>query len=401
MAAPSIMNNRQPLWTRDFILVIAANLAVFAGFQLMLPTLPKYVIALGGDRESVGLILGIFTISAVAFRPWFGRQMDLRGRRGIWMAGLVVFVLVALSYGLAGSLGALFAMRIVHGIGWGASTTAAGTVAADLIPPRRRGEGMGYFGLASNLAMAVGPALGLAIVGRFGFRIMFLSSALLALGALAFAALIHYPPMEREAGRPALVERAVLAPAAIMFLMTVSYGGVVSFITLLAEERGIGTDLVGLFFTAYAVVLILTRPAAGLLADRSGPTLVVIPGSVFLIAGLVLLALVPSPAALLWSGALYGLGFGAIQPIILALVVDLVPPSRRGTANATFFSAFDLGIGLGSMGLGVVAGWIGFRGMYLAAAVVAFLGLLLYVALREPLEAARRSAGRADGRQES
>ncbi|MFZ5900523.1 MAG: MFS transporter, partial [Bacillota bacterium] len=166
---------RPSLWTRDFALVCLFNLAIFISFQMLMPTIPVYVDRLGGNQAVIGLVTGIFTVSSVALRPWTGLGLDRYGRRGIWLAGTLVFVLAVAGYNWALSIALLMMLRVVHGAGWGILTVSAATAATDLVPPPRRGEGMGFFGLGANLGMAVGLAdslaafLGAAVVGGLGF----------------------------------------------------------------------------------------------------------------------------------------------------------------------------------------------------------------------------------------
>lgn len=402
---------RPRLWTRNFVLISLANLLVFLGFQMLMPTMPVYVAKLGGQASAIGLVIGVFTISAVLMRPLVGLGLDRWGRLGFLVLGLGIFVLSVLSYNLAGTVSALLGLRLVHGFGWGTFTTAAGTIAADVIPAARRGEGMGYYGLSGNLAMAVAPVLGLLIMDRYGFGSLFWASATLAFLAIFLAAGIRYrfreetpeyigtapgtvSPMPSSgaavpgtAGSPpgrskvALFERSALLPSLVVMLVTVTYGGVVTFVTLFAAERGIQN--VGAFFTVFAVVLMTTRPLAGIRADRKGFRVVLIPGLLMVGAGMLALGLMRNLPGLFLAAAFYGIGFGAVQPTLQALTVQLAPPARRGVANATFFSAFDLGISLGSIFLGFIAQWIGYGGMYGVSALFALLGLVVFLRLEK------------------
>lgn len=372
---------KSSLWTRDFILICAANFFVFTAFQMLMPTLPHYVGVLGGSEGIIGLVTGIFTISAVAIRPWLGLEIDRRGRRGIYLAGLLVFVIIVAGYQWAGSILALLLLRVLHGIGWGGSTTAGGTIAADLIPPSRRGEGMGYYGLFSNLAMAVAPALGLAIMRAAGFPHLFTTSALLAVIALLLVLVTHIPPAPPSTAggvKPALFEPTALVPGLVMFFVTVTWGGIVSFLSLYAESKGILN--IGIYFTVYAVVLMAVRPLAGAWADRRGAAVVIIPGLICVTAAMAILAAASSLSWLLAAAVINGLGFGATQPTLQALTIERAPLTRRGAANATFFSAFDLGIGAGSVSLGLVAGRWGYAWMYTVAAFCSLVGLIVFLA---------------------
>lgn len=375
---------KPPLWGRNFILVCLCNTAVFMGFQMLLPTLPVYVQELGGTPATMGLVMGIFTFPAVAVRPLVGRALDTVGRRGIFLFGLAVFVVSVLAYRWATSVPMLLALRVVHGFGWGFSTTAASTIASDVIPPSRLGEGMGYFNLASTIAMVIAPALGLFIIQRFDFPFLFYLSGALAFLALALGWAIRSaqqsptePGGKATRAKGALFEPRALRPALVMLLSNTIYGATVTFIAPYATQQGIANF--GLFFTFFAIVLAASRPIAGILADRRGDNAVVITGLILSAGAMVLLSRADSLWMFLLTGVVYGMGFGAVQPSMQALAVRGVPPNRRGAANSTLFIGFDLGIGIGAMLWGGISQATGYERMYLLAAIPAGLALVAYL----------------------
>lgn len=347
-----------------------------------MPVLPLYVESLGIGQELIGLIAGVFTISAVLVRPPVGYGLDRYGRRGIYLVGLVLFVVTVFSYRWAVSVTWLIGLRLLQGLGWGASTTAAGTIVADVLPSARRAEGMGYYGVFPTLAMAVAPTLGLAMAGRYPFTLIFVIASALGLLALLLATQISSRLIpDRHEPQPFswanLAEPKAFKPGMVMFFLTLCYGGVVTFIALYAEQRGI--DNIGPYFAAYAVSLMIIRPLAGRIADTRGHDPVVIPGIVAVAIAMVVLALADGWGLFLLAGFLNGLGMGLAQPSLQAITIDGVAPQRRGAANATFFITFDLGIGIGSMLWGVVAAQWGYPAMYVGAAGTALVGLAIYI----------------------
>lgn len=376
-------SEKTSLWTKDFMKISAATFLIFCGFQILMPTLPKFAASLGADKTLIGLINGVFTISSLTVRPYIGRECDLRGRKGIYLMGLIVFFLAVFGYIWASTLTILLLLRIIHGIGWAATTTAAGTMVADIIPPSRRGEGMGYYGMFSTLAMALAPALGLAILVKYDFSILFIISLLLTTGALLAGQAIKTPPpaitdtCREKSLRPSFFDRRALKVSVLMFFLTLTYGGIVTFLPLYAEERGILN--IGPFFTIYALSLMVTRPLAGKLYDKRGPTLIVIPGLIMVALSTSLLSQSTTFLNFLICGVLYGLGFGSLQPTFLAMAIRGIEPQRRGSVNALVFSAFDLGLGTGSLALGAVASFFSYSTMYLVSTLAPFLGLLVYL----------------------
>ncbi|ASS77068.1 MFS transporter [Tumebacillus algifaecis] len=353
------------------------------GFQMLIPTLPVYVSNMGGDQTQVGLVIGIFTISALLIRPFAGKWLDTVGRRKILLIGLVIYLLSVIGYYWAAAVAFVLLLRVVHGFGWGLTTTAYGTIVADIIPAQRRGEGMGYYGLSSNLAMALAPLLGIWLMESYGFGLVFAISTGLTVLAILLSQLIKIaPPVRREptadasAGKEGLFEKKAFFPSFLVLFIAISYGGIVSFITLFAQEVGIAN--VGWFFLANAVMVMLVRPFAGVLFDRKGHQWILWPGALFTAAGLLLLSYTDSVGMLVAAAVCYGIGFGAIQPSLQAWTINRVPPHRRGAANGTYFSAFDLGIGAGAMLLGAVAKTTSYAGMYRLSVLLVVGYLIAY-----------------------
>lgn len=374
-------NQSDKIWTRDFILVCLANFFIFLGFQMTLPTLPLFIKELGGSDQFIGIIVGIFTFSALIFRPYAGKSLETKGRRFVYMFGLSVFVFSVGSFAFVTSITFLIIMRIVQGIGWGFSTTATGTIATDLIPPQRRGEGMGYFGLSGNLALALGPALGLTLVGMISFTSLFLICASLGLVAVLLSSKIRYKRVEQSPHKSTTVkfdifEKTALKPSLLLFFITVTFGGIASFLPIYAAQKNIAG--IEYYFLVYAVFLLVSRTFAGRIYDRKGHIYVFPPGAILILIAMVLLAWLPSTTVMLVAAGIYGLGFGSVQPALQAWAVDQAATNRKGMANATFFSFFDLGVGIGAITFGQLAFTYGYYSIYITSAGSVLVALMLY-----------------------
>ncbi len=381
------LQKKEPLWTRDFILISIASLFITLGFQMLLPVLPVFSAKLGGSDAWAGLVVGIFTISAVLIRPIAGQLLDKQGRRGIFTLGLTVFLMCVVAYSRTSTILVLLTLRFIHGFGWGASSTASSTIASDIIPKSRLGEGMGYFGLTSTLAMAIAPALGLGILSEYGFNTVFYISAGAVLISIFVALLIKYIkpsaiPKTYSEGltkpkKAGMFERTAIPTAVVIFFVTMTYGAIVSFIALYAGQKQI--ENIGLFFTVYAIALLISRPYFGRLTDKKGASYAVLPGIANVILSMSLIYLANSLTFFLVAGFIYGIGFGAIQPALQAMSVSKVNHTRRGAANATFFLGFDLGIGAGSILWGIIAEKVGYQIIYLLAIIPAIVGASVYI----------------------
>jgi predicted MFS family arabinose efflux permease len=271
-------------------------------------------------------------------------------------------------------------MRIVQGVGWGFSTTASGTIATDLIPPDKRGEGMGYYGLSGNLALAFGPSLGLALVGIISFKLLFFIAAALGILAVLLSSRIHFRkgnPSTVKAVKKDLYEKTALPPSILLFFITATFGGIASFLPIFTAQKGIPG--IQWYFFIYAISLMATRTFAGKLYDLKGHKAVFIPGSFLILAAMVLLAWLPSSLVLYIAALLYGIGFGSVQPALQAWSVQKAAANRKGMANATFYSFFDLGVGVGAILFGQVAHMFGYSSIYITAAIFVGIAMLLYL----------------------
>lgn len=375
---------QEKIWTRDFILICLANFFIFFGFQMTLPTLPLFVKELGGSDQLIGVIVGIFTFSALIFRPYAGHALETKGRKFVYMIGLGIFVVSIGSFAFAASIAFLLIMRVVQGVGWGLSTTATGTIATDIIPAKRRGEGLGYFGLSGNIALAFGPGLGLALVGKISFTTLFLICAVLGLIAFLLSSKVRYKKVEQTsekvvAPRFDIFEKTAIPPSVLVLFITFTFGGIATFLPLHAIERGVSG--IEAYFLVYAVFLFISRTFAGKIYDKKGHLFVYLPGTVLILIAMILLAWLPSTAILLVAAGLYGFGFGSVQPALQAWAVESAAANRKGMANATFFSFFDLGIGIGALLFGQIAFLFNYGTIYAVGAVSILVSIIIYVIL--------------------
>ena len=381
------------IWTKDFIIIVIANFFIFTSFQMTLPTLPLYVQEIGSNETWVGIIVGIFTFSALLIRPFGGKMLDTTGRAPVFITGLAILVISLYSLAVSTTILILVAVRIVQGVGWGLSNTASGTIASDLVPKDRRGEGLGFFGLSGNLALAIGPALGLFLVNHIEFSTLFIICGSLTLIALLLALNVKYvkaEPLtqaeieedELNTSRFNFFEKRALPASALLFFITFTFGGIATFLPAYTFQQGFAPHYIQIYFVLYALALVTTRFFAGRIYDRRGLAIVFIPGSLLIIAGLTLLAILNSPVYLFVGAILYGLGFGTVQPALQASAINTTPPRKRGMANATFFSAFDLGVGLGAMTFGLVAQYADYNMIYWVSAASGCLSLVLFFILR-------------------
>lgn len=373
----------ETFWTRNFVLISIANLLMSVAFYFLIPTLPIYLEKdLGVSRGYVGLVLAAYTIAALIIRPLTGMYIDRKGRQMIYIISFLIFSLLFSFYVAATTLAIMLAVRIVHGFTWGITTTAGSTLVVDIIPQARRGEGLGVFGLSMTIAMAIGPMFGLWLSASGDYPRLFIGASLLSLAGFVLLLFVKYPeytPPDRPEGLwwKRLIEPSAL-PASINYLIVmISYGGMLSFISIYAQEIGIKKP--GFFFLIYAVGIALSRLFAGRLFDRHGPFWIAIVGLAFLSVGFPILAFIQSYEGFFISSFVLGIGSGTIMPTFQAMVNNLAGPQRRGAANSTLFTALDLGIGIGMIGMGISSAWIGLTYSFFACGIVNLFALLLFI----------------------
>jgi MFS family permease len=355
------------------------------GFYFLIPTLPVYIVdVLDAGPGKVGYILAVYTLSAMIIRPLTGYSLDAFGRKGIYLLSFFAFSVMLGLYSIAYSFIWLMALRFMHGFTWGAATTSSSTIVVDLVPATRRGEGIGIYGLSFTLAMAIGPVIALAIMGEGNYRLMFLSSMLIALAGFLLVLLVKFPAYTKPEGSNRIsfskvIEPRALPMALIMLIFGLTYGGLMSFITLYAKEYNVGQA--GIFFTVFALGIAVTRLVSGRIFDRKGPSLLMFTGLLAGAAGFLLLGTMTIFPGFILAAILVGVCMGVVMPTLQAMTNNVVEPQRRGAANATFITAFDIGIGGGSMLLGLLAEFTSLKSMYLASAGIMIAALLLFFML--------------------
>ena len=370
------------LWTLAFIFITISNALVFMIFEMLLPTLPLFVTELGGGASQIGLVTGIFTLSAILIRPFAGLLASKFNKKYLLIGGVIVNALATGAYYLSSSIEMLLFIRLIHGAGFGLITTYFATIAAEIIPRKRRGEGMGYFGVGETVAISVGPMLGILTLELYDFQRLFLGGMAVLLLATLMAGFFKRKPeniaLDKEASiKITFIEKRVLFPAILTLLLGIAAGSIMSFFSLYALEKNY--TYVGLFFFIIAAASFAVRLISGKLFDRYGTPVILIPGAILGVIGFGVLYAAESTFTFSIAAVLYGFGFGAIFPAIQTWCMNLVDEHEHEGAMGTFFNFFDLGIGGGSLLLGMIAAATSYQMIYIVATIAYALFLLLYM----------------------
>ena len=390
------MAEKPKIWTPSFTVLTLVNFVSALVFYLFIVKIVEYtMLTYGSSYSAAGLMVTAYVIASLLTRLLLGGQIDKWGLKRSIIIGTTVNMAAALLYFIEGGFVYLLAVRALHGVGFGIASGALAASAALIVPPERRGEGIGYFSMAQALATGVGPFVAIILTGSGNYFILFLFSAVVTAGALVGAFFVTVPDARKGdatgSGGAAGVEPApkrsfsvgnfiqisVLPLAIPLLLVLVCYSGVVSFLTVFAEER----DLVAassLYFVVYSLAILLTRPPVGRRVDKKGENSVIYLTFVSLVVGMVVLAFAYNGAVLLASAALIGFGIGCTQSTVQTTIVRITPKEQLGRANSTFFMSMDLGSGVGPVVIGFFIPFVGYQVVYIALAVLAGVACVLY-----------------------
>jgi MFS family permease len=368
-------------WLKDFLLTWFSRFGIFLAHHVTRPLIPLYLITFGASSTVIGAVMAVFTITATATRIPIGLSIDRIGRKPFLLYGIALFTVGKLGYLWTPSILLMLPFRVLHGLGWSGCTTAVSTISADIVPQARRGVLLGYAGMASSLASALGPVLGFALYHRFQFPGVFLGASAVLILSFLFALPVS-EPQRPQATRPKsdrwldnIMVKESIDPAIGVAFLSFGHGGILTFLPIHALQIGLANP--GIWFGVYAVCILLSRPIAGPISDKVSRQAVVIPGLILNLAGILLLAFATSSNGLMAAAIIGGFGTGAAQPALMTLAVDQSSAERRGQSLAQFQFFYDLGIGVGSLTLGVLLDLVqqSFLIMYLATAAVALIGL--------------------------
>lgn len=371
------MTTEARLFTPRFFVMCAFSFTVFVSAFLLFPTAPFRILGLGGSESQAGLFLGFLTYASALTAPLTGAIADRVGKQRMLLACSLLIACIHGAYALTSTYQWLLLLAPIHGLFWSGLLSASAAYMTDILPESRRAEGIGYWGLSTMLAIAIAPGLGFVLLRRGWFWVCAAGCGLnLLMAGIAFG-LVEDGHASASSARPRLfkrlVEWRVVAISLTLFLYSFGYGGITSFVALYAEANGVAPK--GIYFTVLALVVALTRPFSGRLADRIGRRKVFLPCLVLIALGLALLSLGGTRPLLLLSALVFGCGFGTAYPVYAAHVMDHVAPGRRGAAFGGILAAFDTGIGTGSIATGWLIDHWGFGAAFGCAALLSTLSI--------------------------
>lgn len=374
------------LWTKDFLSVTFVNFFMYLIHYMLIVTVTEFTIDEYNASESVGgLAAGSFIIGMLCGRLGSGRIIDNLQPKNVLLAGTIFSVIAVALYFTISSLWILMLIRLIHGIAFGLSSTATGTISSRIVPEDRKGEGIGYYGLSVTLASAFGPFLGLIFNKNLGFESIFIISLISIIVALILTLFINKLPVlghnvaqeNKPKGIHAYLQKEALPISMVIILVGVAYASVLSFLSIYTEQINLVTAS-SFFFVVFAIVTFVTRPFTGKIYDNYSENKVMYPVLFSLMIGLVILGCTHTSLVLLIAAAFIGFGYGTIVPTAQAIAIQQSPANKMGLATSTFYIFTDFGAGIGPFILGMIIPFLGYRYLYIMMGALVLIAMILY-----------------------
>lgn len=353
---------------------------------MLVPILPFYAMEnLHLDESSTGVVLALYTIAALLIRPLSGFLVDKFSRKPLYIICYSLFTVIFAGYALTQLISFFVILRILHGFGFGLSTVSGSTIAIDVMPAERRGEGIGYFGLSYTFAQSLGPLTGFWLYNHYDFEVIFLIAFGFAIIGLLSIFPISLPSLEKpkvaEVDEKISLDRFLLVKGlpCILLLLLVGYGyGTLSnFIGLYCAGSSFECDP-ALFFVIFAAGVVISRLLSAKAINNDKVVSVALIGAILIALGYIALAFCAASWLFFVGSVAIGIGFGCVNPAFQALLINLAPHNRRGTANATFYTFFDLGIGGGIALGGVIIEYFDFTTLLSICALLILIGVAYF-----------------------
>lgn len=381
------MEEQERLWNNNYIKVWSANFMIYFSFMILTPLLPLYLSEeFGASKDEIGLVLSGYALTALLIRPFSGFFVDSFPRKIVLLVFYFLFFILFGGYIVAGSLLSFCVIRTLHGAPMGAATVANSTVAIDVLHPTRRAEGIGYYGLSNNLATAISPTIGLLIYEWWGNYTLIFSLALISAGiGLAINSTLRLRPRPvAETKEHISLDRFLLlkgwSQAICMACFSFSYGVISTYLAIYGkEELGI-TAGTGLFFALLSIGLMLSRLIGARTLRQGKVAENATHGILISVIGYLMFAALHNSFGYYGAALVIGLGNGHMFPAFQTMFINLAPNSKRGTANSTLLTAWDLGVGIGIVAGGFIAEHSSYVAAFWAAWLVNVAGVLFYFA---------------------
>lgn len=346
---------KKTIWNRDFILIFVINFCYQMVHQMMNTLVPKYANSFGIAATLVGVISSIFAVGSMASRPITSPALDAFKKKKMLLLVMVMMSLVFWGYSMTSNAYAIIGIRLIHGICIGFFSPLVMMMAGDALPENRLGSGISIFALGQAIGQAVGPSIGLSMSKHWGYSPAFQVGAVVM---LATALLCFLLPNDNGNGKPykialnRILDKDAVPAGLIILFLCISFGCISAYLAIYGEARGV--DNIGLYFTVYAISLLISRPVSGILSDKFGFAPMIGTGIVCYGISFVLLSFSRTIGLFLVAAVVAALGYGVCQPQVQALTLRCVTKERRGVGSNTNFFFMDAGMMIGPTCAGYV-----------------------------------------------
>ena len=382
------------IWSKNFILSCATYFLISFAFYLLMPTLPLYLTStLGLPESKVGIVLSSYTIATLVSRLFSGYLVDKYSRKRLLILSVLLYASTFGGYMLVTTVMAFVALRFIHGMTWGITSVSSNTVAIDVIPSAKRGQGIGYYGFCANLSMALAPWVATEIYDKWGYYVLIGSCLVSGFASLVVASFIKAKPkLKVKEEQVVSLDRFILVKALPIGLnltmCAVSYGMIVSYGVLYGKE--IAIDNTGMLFLFMALGIGTSRILSGRYVDRGYIHIIALLSQCLLAVALVLFSFIHNIFVFCGMALLCGVAFGSMIPAFQTLFVNMAHHNQRGTANSTYLTSFDVGIGVGMLLGGFIASFADLATAYLVGGCLALVSVPYYYYVSQRVYEKRR-----------
>ncbi len=372
----------EKIWNKKFILLFIANFLMMAAFYAVIPIIPIYCQQIGITGSKIGIVLTAMSVATVLFRPFAGYILDNFNRYHVYVIFLALFCLPFLGFILFPFFTALIIIRLYMGIVYSVCGSSTMTLAGDVLPPNAVGKGVNRFALTISLGMAAGPFIGIQVQNYVNSKTSFLLLFVLSLIALICVSFcrISYPKTKRK---KFLLSDAFYKPAlpfmVNMIFIMIPFGAVIAYSSILAQEKGL-TSSVPFFYVFLVAGMLISKFSTQKLIDEGRHKILILFSLIILFFTMASYLFLKTPVHLLLAGFFLGIGYGILQPLFQSFVTGTTPAPRRGGANATYLLSYDIGIGIGSLLMGIFQESIGLSAGFSLTALAYILAGILYIA---------------------
>lgn len=370
----------EKIWNKKFILLFITNLLMMATFYASVPIIPIYCQQIGITGSKIGIVLTAMSVTTVLFRPFAGYILDNFNRYHVYMLFLALFCLPFLGFAFIPIFGVLVAIRLYMGVVYSVCGSATTTLAGDVLPANKVGQGVNRFALTISLGMAAGPFIGIQVQNHMSSKASFIvlfALTVIALICVSFCK-IEYPKVEKK---KFVLADAFYKPALpfmfnMIFIM-IPFGAVIAYSSMLAQEKEL-SHVIPYFYIFLVAGMLLSKFSTQKMIDAGKHKVLVIVSLIVLMVTMASYCVLETAVHLLFAGFLLGLGYGILQPLFQSFVTGTTPAPKRGTANATYLLSYDIGIGIGSFAMGIFQESIGLGKGFAVTAVCYIAGGIIY-----------------------